>query len=418
MTWREARQKGSYNGVSFVFRESEASVGRRVQLHQYPQRDKPYAEDLGRKARQFSLVCVFVGDNYHAARSAFIAEIEKPGAGTLIHPTFGRLRVNAFDVSVKESSRDGGMATVSVRFVESGANQFPRVSNDTLTQSEAAADVALVAVQQKAVNILSTQQKSGFVVDALSDLVADVSAALAVVTDQISAFGDAKSDVIANVAGGIDTVVSDISTLVKAPSELVGRLSGVVSDVFAGFDDVDAALSGFFGLSSHMATWPDVSAATPARRQQKDNQQAVSALVNDVALVSVVRQVVRLSRSYDVTDNSQSPFDSYDHAVSVQADLTNALDEAALAANDELYEILVDLHHKFVAHIRAHGSRLARIQRVTLQQSRPLLALLWSQYGDLSLEQDVIRRNNVRHPSFLAAGEPLEFLAAEPVNSE
>ncbi|WP_431355959.1 DNA circularization N-terminal domain-containing protein, partial [Algimonas porphyrae] len=51
MSWRDQLEKASFRGVPFHVSRSGGEVGRRVQLTEYPLRDRPYAEDLGRKAR-------------------------------------------------------------------------------------------------------------------------------------------------------------------------------------------------------------------------------------------------------------------------------------------------------------------------------------------------------------------------------
>ena len=47
-SWREDLRPASFRGVPFLVDESHVVIGRRVVLHEYPLRDKPYAEDLGK----------------------------------------------------------------------------------------------------------------------------------------------------------------------------------------------------------------------------------------------------------------------------------------------------------------------------------------------------------------------------------
>lgn len=44
--WRDRLRDASFRGVPFSVDDDDASFGRRVQLHEYPKRDKPYTEDL------------------------------------------------------------------------------------------------------------------------------------------------------------------------------------------------------------------------------------------------------------------------------------------------------------------------------------------------------------------------------------
>ena len=48
MAWKDRLQEASFRGVPFKFEGEGSAVGRRVETHEYPNRDKPYTEDLGK----------------------------------------------------------------------------------------------------------------------------------------------------------------------------------------------------------------------------------------------------------------------------------------------------------------------------------------------------------------------------------
>ena len=48
----EQLQKASFRGVPFEVTSASLTAGRRTVVHEYPQRDKPYVEDLGRASRK------------------------------------------------------------------------------------------------------------------------------------------------------------------------------------------------------------------------------------------------------------------------------------------------------------------------------------------------------------------------------
>ena len=45
----------SFRGAQFAVTNSETSGGRRIVVHQYPGRNTPWAEDMGRGVRRFRL---------------------------------------------------------------------------------------------------------------------------------------------------------------------------------------------------------------------------------------------------------------------------------------------------------------------------------------------------------------------------
>ena len=121
MAWRDQiRRPASFRGVPFSVTDAEARIGRRMVLHEYPQRDDPYPEDLGRRARVFVVEAQVVGEDYLTRRDALMRAIEQDGPGELIHPRHGVLKVVVLDhVSVKESHREGGIARFSIGKVAS-----------------------------------------------------------------------------------------------------------------------------------------------------------------------------------------------------------------------------------------------------------------------------------------------------------
>ena len=143
MSWRDRLLRGSYRGRPFFIREHEAEAGgRRVAVHEYPGRDRPYPEDLGRRTKKFRVDAYLVGDDYDVARDALVAACDLPGAGTLVHPYLGTLDVACTDCSVAERTEEGRMARIRLSFVEGGANRYPQERMDTSAAVTAAAAAA------------------------------------------------------------------------------------------------------------------------------------------------------------------------------------------------------------------------------------------------------------------------------------
>ena len=82
-------RKASYNGVNFEVSNSNLKFGRRVVVHEYPQQDVPYGEDLGRATRIITMSAFIVGADYASRSKKLIEALEKPVTepGTLVHPS-------------------------------------------------------------------------------------------------------------------------------------------------------------------------------------------------------------------------------------------------------------------------------------------------------------------------------------------
>ena len=54
----------SFRGVKFFIEKAELSAGRRTQVHEYPLRDKPFVEDLGRATRTITITAFVIGSDF------------------------------------------------------------------------------------------------------------------------------------------------------------------------------------------------------------------------------------------------------------------------------------------------------------------------------------------------------------------
>ncbi|MFX9939048.1 DNA circularization N-terminal domain-containing protein, partial [Acinetobacter baumannii] len=66
MTWRDQLRPASFRGVPFHVTQATGTFGRRSVTHEYPFRDLPYVEDLGRRARTLRIEALLLGEDYMA----------------------------------------------------------------------------------------------------------------------------------------------------------------------------------------------------------------------------------------------------------------------------------------------------------------------------------------------------------------
>ncbi len=126
MAWVDRLLAGSFRAAPFRVEGHETGGdGRRVALHQYPGRDVPYAEDMGKNAWDGKVNAYVIGDTYQAEMAFLVAACNAAGPGILVHPWLGVRRVMCTGVKTSEHTREGRMGRVEMRFVEAGANGFP-----------------------------------------------------------------------------------------------------------------------------------------------------------------------------------------------------------------------------------------------------------------------------------------------------
>ena len=183
MSWREQYQSGRYRGAVFYTLRSDRQGGRRLALHEYPAKDIPWAEDLGRRARRFDLELFVIGDDYMAARDQLLAALEARGPATLQHPYYGACQVSVKQYRVNESTANGGLATFSVTFVETGRPAYPTARVDTQALVQARAREALAQAQAACAESFSIQKQPGFVALAATDILTRLTEALTTIKD-------------------------------------------------------------------------------------------------------------------------------------------------------------------------------------------------------------------------------------------
>jgi hypothetical protein len=63
--WRDALLPAMFDGCPFFCEAGSQSGGRRIVTHQFPKRDMPYSEDMGRRATEFQVrgYCISFGAN-------------------------------------------------------------------------------------------------------------------------------------------------------------------------------------------------------------------------------------------------------------------------------------------------------------------------------------------------------------------
>jgi prophage DNA circulation protein len=115
---------GSFRGVPFRLGAYDFTGGRRNEWHEYPLRDIPLAEDLGRRGRKFSFQAHVIGDTWELQRNRLLTALEAEGPGLLLHPYLGQHNVlcDTFTVSEAEQRR---IAQFTLAFLETAGYQFP-----------------------------------------------------------------------------------------------------------------------------------------------------------------------------------------------------------------------------------------------------------------------------------------------------
>jgi prophage DNA circulation protein len=153
--WRAALMPAHFDGNPFHVDSNAKESGQRVVVHEFPKRDFPYAESMGRKAIEFTVrgycICypsdvvdpLYMRD-YRRARDLLQNRLDAGGPGVLQLPTFtfptSPMTVVCQRYRLTEEDRFGGYCTFDMSFVELGVQPgaAPASTQDALSQKSMA----------------------------------------------------------------------------------------------------------------------------------------------------------------------------------------------------------------------------------------------------------------------------------------
>lgn len=153
--WRDRLVPASFRGVQFHVEAGSRSGGRRLAPHEYPKRDDPYTEDMGRRGRAFGITAYLVGPGFRAARDALIVALEQEGAGQLVLPTGMSMQVLCGTYNSSERRERGGFVEIDMQFFEAGSQEPSRTTEDTQEKVQATAEKANANTAEKANETIS-----------------------------------------------------------------------------------------------------------------------------------------------------------------------------------------------------------------------------------------------------------------------
>jgi len=123
-SWKKHLLTAKFRDAEFHVQDVDTGIGRRNIVHQYPNKDVPFLEDLGLDADELTINGYVIqkqenDHDYFPARNKLMAALKKEGPGTLIHPFLGTMQVCiSGKARVVEDFSRGGMAKFTMTFIQ------------------------------------------------------------------------------------------------------------------------------------------------------------------------------------------------------------------------------------------------------------------------------------------------------------
>lgn len=397
--WKDRLRPASFSGIEFGVRESELSGGRRAAVHEYPLRDRPFVEELGRDARSITVDGYLVGDDYMARRDELRAAMEEasPGFPTrpgrlLVHPTFGSLLCLCRSFRFRESTDEGRMVRFQADFVEVGEELEPVAALDGPSASDAAASTVGQGATE---SFAGAVQTTGVVEEArgsVSSVVLEMTARLR------------RLDVFSGTTRAVEQLESELSALVLEVADLVTAPADLAARVLEALDTVlDAAGTASGALEAYRALfeWPpldDLGGDSQAAIAEENGRRTVE-LVRLGALGGGVRAAARVA--WETLEDAQGARD----------ELGALMDDLELEADDDLLPALEGLRSVLASSVPPPGEDLPSLRTLVLPATTPALVVAHGLYQDPTRDAEIVARNHVAHPSRVPGAVPLLVLS-------
>lgn len=398
MSYIDQLRQASFRGFEFFVTSSQVAGGRRAIQHQYPNRETPYTEDLGREAKSYQVEGHVIGQDYLAAKNRLFEVFEKKGPGELIHPFYGSLMVQVSSLNVSESIKQGAIATFSVTFLELGDSRFPKGSNDKGSILSENVTLAEASIKEDFDNNFSITGLPEFAIQSARDLISKAQELFDNTTKPISDIAEG----VAELSFATRNLVAETNDLLQSPQELSQRLLdsfNLMESAITTNRNKKNAYSAFYDFTGD----DEIPENTPTRVQESNNKKVFENFMRRAAAVKSTQPAI-------VTDFSFID-EAHEARQEISSVLENQIREISVSeTNTDLLQAMEDVNASLVDALPDPDAQLPSIIKKTPETDEVSILLAYNLNESLDNEQDIITRNSIRHPGFIPAKEELEVI--------
>lgn len=413
--WLTTLWPASYRGFHFYFESDDERGGRGLVIHEFPNRDAPFVEDLGEAPRFYEGTAYVHGDDVDGLASRFIGALSARGPATLVTPIGGPVLVHAQEFSRSHERDKLGYAAFKVKFVRDGAASaivsLPLLSHVAF----AAAQVAALSIARNfAGNIVMGPEVADHVAAAAIDGVEVASIAIDNARESNPSDPDVGSrlrnlafrvlDIAQPILTGDQDAVSlaaglaDLAGIDPDPNPVITLALGVIEQARQLADAMPADTAQRVMRQLTDAFPPVVRGApyvSPSLRRQAGNADAAARLVRLAALVAYSETIIR--RIY--SDRRAGVQARAELAARFEAELL----QTTGAGHADLYRDMVALQGAVIDYLSRAINDLAPVITIEASRIMPSLFWAWRLYADPRRGVEIVARNATRHPSFVPA---------------
>lgn len=421
----------SFRGVPFAVRRDDMQGGRRLAVHEYPGRDDPWAEDMGRRGRRWRFSAflvtndpVYAGGPIALQRALLLAALEAKGPGTLTHPTQGLLKVAVEGFTLSNALEAGSYCELELVFAEAGKQTFPSILVNTGSKVLTSANLAKLALAADFVRAFvlidqtsATQDRLASTAAAWGDKVqasgADATAVMGLASRLSGSYGRFSEGANSGYATGFaspyaqDVTVADLvveaSNRRAAITDAADALDRTIAQltVTTTLDDVAAAAQAL--VAALVAACADPADAIRLLADLLDftfaggEQTAVDRATGDLFRRSAVTAMAAAAVAFQPA--------SYDEALRIRTLIVRLIDDqidrAGDSGEDQTFNALCALRTDVVRDLNARGADLAPTRSFAFAAPLPDVVLANWIYRDPARADELVTQAAPIHPLFM-----------------
>jgi prophage DNA circulation protein len=395
----------SLRGVGFYLDGTDAEPGRRIAVHEFPGRDDPWHEDLGRGPETLRIDGLLIGDDVtrqaRRLREAAIA----PGPARLVHPWLGTIEVTILSLRLSAAVNERRVIRFSATCQRTGAAPAPVIGipliDRVLRAVDDVTDAVLAEVQAVQAALAAGEAAAGTLLGIVRGVESTIRTALTGVGLSTLIGGS-----LGAALGGLGAATeSDAAGPAKGAGLALDALSGVSAAALAGTAAPAPAFAALLGIAER----PGVM--VPANDGTAGGADAVTS-------ADALSLALRLGAAAEAAAAAEAvDFALRDDALAARDRLAEALaaaaDEAGARGWDAAWRQALTLRAASVAALTARAAPLPRLRRLTLAAPMPASLVAFRLDGDaldtvFTRGAQIVGRNAVANPLLVPAGREIE----------
>jgi prophage DNA circulation protein len=376
----------TFRGISFLYISGDVNAGRKTVIHEYPNKDTRFVEDMGLNQRTFSIRGIITGDQpLYTVKNALLKNaLDEPGIGILTHPTLGIIKCVCVGYTFTEDDTAIGITSYTMNFVESNEDKFPFPISDNT------AIIANLLIQFYELAATDLNQQYSVIFPKNESFSANKLNTLADSLDKISKNTQALNTPNTDFRETLKNFRNNVHKI----SALDGEIGTNTSDLIQKFDSLSLDGSTRFIASSKFFRFGEdesLTQGTTAEVEERNrNQKLINGTINALSFINLCDSAkdIEYSNEDELNNAANIIDDAYDYLFNTDTlELTNEIIDSIDKMRNEV--------RIFFEQERLIVNKILEVETNTI----PATVLAFQYYGDTSTYDEILSLNQIFNPA-------------------